>query len=314
MIIKIWLIGGVSTNKNKYKIVDDYVIGYTKRGNEFYFDIDDYEIIRQYYWKLDSSKNVICMLDDGSQLSMHKLLMGDGIYVHKNELNNDNRRSNLVSIRGYKNNGKTYLNGYIAIYFPEHPRAFGNGCVYEHLLVAEKILNRNLTKDECVHHIDLNRTNNDVDNLMIFATEKDHIAFHNGMGAILQDNGTYVCNDKDKIEYYDYLNRTKKEIDENIIDIGSVVINKNGRLYNLCPICKCNIKTLSAKMCQKCHFNDRAKNIPDKNVLEKLIKEKSMVEIGKQYGVSDNAVRRWCIKYGLPYRRKDIIGIKIAWL
>jgi len=30
------------------------------------------------------------------------------------------------------------------------------------------------------------------------------------------------------------------------------------------------------------------------------------VQIGKDYGVSDNAVRKWCIMENLPFRKQDI--------
>ena len=29
-------------------------------------------------------------------------------------------------------------------------------------------------------------------------------------------------------------------------------------------------------------------------------------QIGKEFGVSDNAIRKWCDKYGLPRRVSDI--------
>ena len=38
-----------------------------------------------------------------------------------------------------------------------------------------------------------------------------------------------------------------------------------------------------------------------------LIKNKTFVQIGKDYGVSDNTIRKWCKGYGLPYKKKDII-------
>lgn len=50
----------------------------------------------------------------------------------------------------------------------------------------------------------------------------------------------------------------------------------------------------------------KVKNRPSKEELKTLIKEKSMVKIGKMYGVSDNSVRKWCKKYNLPYTKKDI--------
>ena len=38
---------------------------------------------------------------------------------------------------------------------------------YEHVLIAEEILGRRLKKGECVHHIDMDGTNNSHDNLLI---------------------------------------------------------------------------------------------------------------------------------------------------
>ena len=105
-------------------------------------------------------------------MNMPSLLMGKNVYIHKNNNNSDNRKSNLINIRGYKNHGKTVLNGYIAIYQPEHNRAFDNGCVYEHILVAEKMLNRSLKPEECVHHKDHNKKNNCIDNLIYLSKEQ----------------------------------------------------------------------------------------------------------------------------------------------
>ncbi len=45
---------------------------------------------------------------------------------------------------------------------------------------------------------------------------------------------------------------------------------------------------------------------PSKEELEKLIHEKPFLQIGRMYGVSDNAVRKWCKRYGLKHRKKDI--------
>ena len=336
--------------KNEYEIKGDYVVGYTARyKNEFYFDLDDFEKVKQYYWIIDSSGNVICKKVT-PQLSMHKLLMGDGIYIHKNDNKSDNRKSNLVSARSYHNEGKIYLNGYIAIYMPEHERAFDNGCVYEHLIVAEKILGRKLKPEECVHHKDKNRTNNDEYNLMVFQTGEDHTAFHAGAECIQDVDGTYYCIKKFlKFTYY-YRDRTRKDIDNNIVDLGSIeakltkdmcpyceenykeinakmCINcynkfrkenkKNIKYYkkislqkDICPVCMLNEKHIRSKMCVLCARKEQAKNIPSKEELELLIYELPFTEIGKRYGVTDNSVRKWCKKYNLPYRKKDMKSIE----
>ena len=50
----------------------------------------------------------------------------------------------------------------------------------------------------------------------------------------------------------------------------------------------------------------REENWPDRDTLKKLIKEKPFTQIGEQYGVTDNAVRKWCDRYNLPRRKSEI--------
>lgn len=235
---------------------------------------------------------------------MKKMLFGDKIFIHINGNKADVRIGNIQEARGYKNDSKVYLNGYIAIYMPEHKRSFDNGCVYEHILVAEKILGRELNDGECVHHIDKNRTNNEDSNLMVFKTNEDHICYHAGGEIIQNDDGTYSAQRKYNIESL-YINRTRNEIDKGIKDQGSIkIVGKN-----ICPYCKSNLKSIRAKMCIECHMKKTRENIPTKAELEKYIYNLPFTQIGEMYGVSDNAVRKWCKYYGLPYRRKDIKSI-----
>lgn len=48
------------------------------------------------------------------------------------------------------------------------------------------------------------------------------------------------------------------------------------------------------------------KEKPSKEELNKLIHEKSFVEIGRMYNVSDNAIRKWCKLYGLPFKKRNL--------
>lgn len=221
---------------------------------------------------------------------MHSLIFGDGIYKHLNGKNYDNRSSNICPIRGYLNNGKTILNGYIAIYMPEHKKSFSNGCVYEHVIVAEKILGRELTEEECVHHKDHNRQNNEEDNLMVFATSSDHAFYHGGANIIKREDGAYIAIKDDSIFVKSFKNKNKTTQCK----------------YNLCPICNENYKYIHSSMCKECRNKENSKNIPPKEEIEALIYSTPFTIIGKMYGVSDNAVRRWCRKYNLPSRKKDM--------
>ena len=69
---------------------------------------------------------------------------------------------------------------YLAVMMPSHHLACKDGYVYIHRLKAEEKLGRQLKPGECVHHIDENKLNNELDNLMIFKTKADHTAFHHG--------------------------------------------------------------------------------------------------------------------------------------
>lgn len=93
--------------------------------------------------------------------------------------------------------------------------------------------------------------------------------------------------------------------------------NKNStrdyrKKYYSCKHCE---KTLSrknaSKVCEDCMekvniSKRKIHNRPSKIELAKLILEKPFLQIGKDYDVSDNAVRKWCKSYNLPYRKKDI--------
>lgn len=65
--------------------------------------------------------------------------------------------------------------------------------------------------------------------------------------------------------------------------------------------------TLS-KYCSKgCRLEDASKNIPTKEKLIYIFQEKSsFTQVGKHFGVSDNAVRKWCVKYDLPKSSKKM--------
>ena len=45
---------------------------------------------------------------------------------------------------------------------------------------------------------------------------------------------------------------------------------------------------------------------PSKEELLKLIKATSFTEIGRMYGVTDNAIRKWCKKYEIPSTKKEL--------
>lgn len=76
-------------------------------------------------------------------------------------------------------NGGVHIksSGYVEVYCPDHPNANSRKCVYEHQLVMEKHIGRYIQKGEVVHHIDGNKSNNDISNLLLL-TNSDHAKLH----------------------------------------------------------------------------------------------------------------------------------------
>lgn len=77
-------------------------------------------------------------------------------------------------------NGHTFHNGYEYIFRPHHKYAQYRGYVKLARYLKELDLGRYLDPKEVVHHADLNKLNNEPDNLILFPDNKTHLAIaHN---------------------------------------------------------------------------------------------------------------------------------------
>lgn len=71
---------------------------------------------------------------------------------------------------------------------------------------------------------------------------------------------------------------------------------------------KCGVLiTCCSKYCKKCQEENRRKiERPTREELKRLIREKPFTQIGKMFGITDNAIKKWCISENLPSRKTDI--------
>ena len=113
---------------NNYDLLGEYGIGYTLKGEEFYFDIEDYDKIKNYCWHINTDGYVVTTINQThSKIKMHRLVMDvinnhnvnvDHIYHNKN----DNRKSQLRLVTNSQNQYNTILSkdntsGYKGVYW-----------------------------------------------------------------------------------------------------------------------------------------------------------------------------------------------------
>ena len=60
-------------------------------------------------------------------------------------------------------------------------------------------------------------------------------------------------------------------------------------------------------LCPECYMKTtRRADRPEREVLKQLIREIPMTRIAADYGVTDNAIRKWCDAYNLPRTKSEI--------
>ena len=169
------------------------------------------------------------------------------------------------------------LNGYRLIYQPDHPRAIHGrtwgGYVYEHILVVEESLGRPMLRSEVCHHLDGNRSNNLISNLLVLERGQ-HAKLHLWLsGAAPQE-----CDVKNGVK-----SGKAKVTEPSLCHCGRTLQNKHKKY------CSSSCANLA-----------RRKFIwPTKEQLAADINNMSMLAVGRKYGVSDGSIRKLAKRYGL---------------
>lgn len=91
----------------------------------------------------------------------------------------EERKSNISKSRLKNKTVKTLdKSGYVMISMREHPYSNKANYIREHRLVMEQYLGRYLLPCEQIHHIDGNKSNNDIKNLTLFPSNSEHRKIH----------------------------------------------------------------------------------------------------------------------------------------
>ena len=88
----------------------------------------------------------------------------------------DRNSCNYNGLNGYGHT-KLHNGGYVIVYVPKHPKAHKDGYQMLHTVVMERAIGRYLEPNEVVHHINHDRKDNRLENLMLM-DKKEHMRMH----------------------------------------------------------------------------------------------------------------------------------------
>lgn len=89
----------LNKNCNTYDLSGEYGIGYTSKGEEFWFDLEDHDKIKDYCWYINNRKYV-CAKVDNKQILLHRVVLQvdndcEVDHIQGKQSRYDNRKSNL---------------------------------------------------------------------------------------------------------------------------------------------------------------------------------------------------------------------------
>ena len=202
-----------------------------------------------------------------------------------------------------------------------------------------RLINEGILKAECavcgkkerleLHHINGNPSDNRLENLQILCIEHhyDTKNFRNkeGKGRVHLTSKDYILEGEDLriMEEARLLAKRKgikvKEAFELIKNSPNKSIEdfpkKKSGIRNLskdieCPICHkiFHQKRPEQKYCsEECSHKAQTHNISKEDLLHHIIElNGNFTQIGKIYGITDNAIRKWCDKFGFPRHKKEL--------
>ena len=132
------------------------------------------------------------------------------------------------------------------------------------------------------------------------------LPFHNGKELVLQLHHVNGNHQDNRIENLQILCPNCHSQTENYCKSHSNKIKESKHYY--CPKCG-NEMSKNAILCSKCRGeqNRKVKHPTKEQLLQKLIELKgNFTKTGEYYGVTDNAIRKWCKSYQIPHLKTDI--------
>lgn len=141
---------------------EEYGIGYTSKGDEFWFDKEDYDKIKNYCWTYDNTGYLVAHGYDNKNILLHRLIMGvlndsNVIIDHKRHPKKpnhiyDNRKSNLRVATSSKNRMNQHVRSDNTSGVPGVSWDKRGDCWMSYIMIDGKriALKYSKNKDECI--------------------------------------------------------------------------------------------------------------------------------------------------------------------
>ena len=154
-----------------------------------------------------------------------------------------------------------------------------------------------------LHHINGNHQDNRLENLQILCANC-HRKTNNfrGKGIRAHNAASEWFISDEEVEQRHQMKLEKRRVPEHLRKVTPI-------LPKICPSCGKEFKPSNRKQeyCSPECYHNKNDNRPDIITLLKTFKEyNNFVKVGKHFGVTDNAVRKWCKLYKLPIHSKEL--------
>lgn len=100
---------------------------------------------------------------------------------------------------------------------------------------------------------------------------------------------------------------TNEELEHKRIFIDSVADELRQEKKYYCQVCGKELSQENkTKLCRECYKKSQREGRPSRSELKEMIRTMPFTKIGERFGVTDNAIRKWCKAENLPTKKTEI--------